>query len=743
MTSLIIPPPFKVWPDVDGEPLEDGFVYFGVAGFNPESNPITVYFDSGLTIPAAQPLRTLGGFISNSGSPSNVYSSFGQVSITVRNKNGTLVYTNLNVSVNEFSTFVLDSVDDLANSRGLSFYGEVEIRSYRGGWELTNDGPKGGHRAHITGGTSINPTVPPAVSAGTIGTGEQAGFYWDLDGNEWELSYIDGVTPEMFGSYWDELTDSSLAFANMSEYIERLGGGRINLSPITYIVGEQSTDPSGGTPYYTAPTMLDIRNCTKPLVIAGNGAVLKIKDGQAYGGFDPITGLSSANVTGNALYAAGLGYMIYLQDNVSVAVQDLELDGNITNVNLGGTWGPAGRQIVSYGLVLRSNNSSTVRDVYPHHHCLDGLLIQLPGSVETDSSKPILLHNVKSEYNARQGLSLVGSLGLTAINCDFNHTGRAIFQTSPAAGLDIEAESAVNRNGVFINCRMIDNAGVGMVADSGDSADMIFRDCTFIGTTDFSIWPRKPRFKFENCKIVGSAVNLFQDSEEINGTRFSGCTFTDDVNESPTGVVFISNYLLTADQTVSTTGVVLDDCFFTATQAKLAFFRRVTAVRNCVFNQIAGAGDLPNRDFVLFLSEMIFEGNVINDQITTPEADPYYVSIDSLVDRRGFNYLVSPGNDLYWATWSAGAGGYAGELGRIDSPATRRLSVQRRLRNDNFYGTRDIYNNNVEPTSGVFNQGDWILKDNPTAGGSPGWVCTTGGTAGVDAVFKAMANLAV
>jgi len=738
MTSLIIPPPFKVWPDVDGEPLEDGFVYIGLAGFNPESNPITVYFDSGLTIPAAQPLRTLGGFISNSGTPANIYSSYGQVSITVRNKNGTLVYTNLNVSVNEFSTFELDSVDDLANSRGLSSYGEVGIRSYRGGWQVTNDGPKGAHRAHTTGATATNPTVPPAVTAGTIGTGAQAGFYWDLDGNEWELSYINGVSPEMFGSYWDEITDSSLAFANMSEYIERLGGGRINLSPITYIVGEQSTDPSAGTNYYSPPQMLDIRNCTNPVVIAGNGAVMKIKDGQAYGGFDPVTGLSSADVSGNSIYAASLGNMIYLQDNASVTVQDVELDGNVANTNLGGTWGPAGRQIVSYGLTLRGNGNATVRDVYTHHHCLDGLLLQMPGSVETDPSQPVLLHNVKSEYNARQGLSLVGCLGITAINCDFNHTGRAVFQTSPGAGLDIEAEGAVNRNGVFINCRMIDNGGRGMVADSGDSADMTFRDCTFIGTTNSSIWPRKPRFTFENCKIVGQAINLFQDTDERNGTKFKGCTFTDDVNESPTGVVYNPGYLLTADQTVGTIGVELDGCFFNATQNKLAFFRRVTVVKNCVFNQVAGAGILPNRDFILFFSDLIIENNVINDQLTTPEADPYYISIDTATERRGFNYVVSPGNDIYWVTWSAGGGGYAGDIGRIDAPLFRRVRIQRRLRNDAFYGTRDIYNNNVAPTGGTYNQGDVVFNEAPTAGGKVGWVCVTAGSPGTWKPFGAI-----
>jgi hypothetical protein len=44
------------------------------------------------------------------------------------------------------------------------------------------------------------------------------------------------------------------------------------------------------------------------------------------------------------------------------------------------------------------------------------------------------------------------------------------------------------------------------------------------------------------------------------------------------------------------------------------------------------------------------------------------------------------------------------------------------------------------PTVGTWNRGDICFKENPAAGGVPGWVCVTGGTPGT---WKAMANLAV
>jgi hypothetical protein len=80
-------------------------------------------------------------------------------------------------------------------------------------------------------------------------------------------------------------------------------------------------------------------------------------------------------------------------------------------------------------------------------------------------------------------LSWTGGNGLTAIDCQFNHTGRGALSSSPAAGIDIEAEDGVVRNGLFINCEVINNVGPGMGADSGDSADITFQRCTFIGST--------------------------------------------------------------------------------------------------------------------------------------------------------------------------------------------------------------------------------------------------------------------
>lgn len=49
---------------------------------------------------------------------------------------------------------------------------------------------------------------------------------------------------------------------------------------------------------------------------------------------------------------------------------------------------------------------------------------------------------------------------------------------------------------------------------------------------------------------------------------------------------------------------------------------------------------------------------------------------------------------------------------------------------------RRMTNATASPTTGEWGQGDIIFNSAPSAGGTLGWVCTTGGTAGLDAVFK-------
>jgi len=118
MPFLTVPPPFPTFENADGTALKSGFVFVGEENKDPETNPITVFWDADLTQPVAQPIRTNNGFLSRAGSPARVYSSV-NYSITVKDKKETIVYTSL-----------ADNVSGEASA--IAFIDVAEMRAFTG-----------------------------------------------------------------------------------------------------------------------------------------------------------------------------------------------------------------------------------------------------------------------------------------------------------------------------------------------------------------------------------------------------------------------------------------------------------------------------------------------------------------------------------------------------------------------------------------------------------------------------------
>lgn len=124
--------PFALYVDLDGSPLDQGCIYFGAPFDNPETAPITVYWDAGGMQPIAQPVRTLNGCAARAGTPANIFAS-GDYSLTVRDRWGRMVYycasaAQLNNSI-ELQTQIdtlhtdLASTNDASKGLGMSGYG--------------------------------------------------------------------------------------------------------------------------------------------------------------------------------------------------------------------------------------------------------------------------------------------------------------------------------------------------------------------------------------------------------------------------------------------------------------------------------------------------------------------------------------------------------------------------------------------------------------------------------------------
>lgn len=110
MSALSIQPTYPIFTDIDGQPLEAGYVWIGTTNLDPQTNPINVYWDAALTIAAPQPIRTLAGYPSRNGTPARLYVN-SDYSIRVMNKNGSVVYS-APAATERYSDVVLDITAD-------------------------------------------------------------------------------------------------------------------------------------------------------------------------------------------------------------------------------------------------------------------------------------------------------------------------------------------------------------------------------------------------------------------------------------------------------------------------------------------------------------------------------------------------------------------------------------------------------------------------------------------------------
>ena len=404
------------------------------------------------------------------------------------------------------------------------------------------------------------------------------------------------LTPEQFGARGDGVTNDTAAFQRLSAEVNRRGGGAIALrSGRTYIVGAQSRSkgPGGWTP----EPILELHGLRSPLIILGNGARLRAQPRLRFGTFDLQTGEPVQHpmpYVNRADVAGAYNGMILVRDcRAPVEVRDVELDGNMARLRVGGKFGDVGWQVAAIGLRLQRNLASEfVHNVYTHHHGLDGAMFL----GDPDRQGRGTITRLVSRYNGRQGASVTAGHGYDFSDCEFSHTARSAIKSPPAAGVDIEAESGPIRDLSFTRCQFVDNGGCGLVADSGDSQSARFRDCRFVGTTNWSAWPNKPGFRFSGFTFVGAVVHPFPDADPARAAHFVGCTFTDDPKLSPTGEVFLGPGPIV--NLAKSDHVLFDHCTFRAVAKGQLPWSWKAIYRDCTMTQRSGKSATPKGRFL-------------------------------------------------------------------------------------------------------------------------------------------------
>lgn len=202
MTYFPVVSPLEIFCDLNGEPLEDGYIYIGEAYQNPITNPVTVTWDSIGLYPAAQPIRTIAGYPDRNGSPGKIFVNAGayeDYSILIKDKNGV---TNFFSQSSRFDTIARgNSVDLISDLRAINGYGQpIYVR----GHTTIGDGGEGTFEWFdgVSIGTYIDNNGTIIVPTGGDGSGAWLRQYDGIANVKWFGAIGDGLTTK---------TDNSIA----------------------------------------------------------------------------------------------------------------------------------------------------------------------------------------------------------------------------------------------------------------------------------------------------------------------------------------------------------------------------------------------------------------------------------------------------------------------------------------------------------------------------------------------------
>jgi len=334
-----------------------------------------------------------------------------------------------------------------------------------------------------------------------------------------------------FGAVGNGITNDHDAFVLAAQYInQRKGNCTLIIPKGTYKVGKQVKIP--GEKFRTGIHLLDLKNCTNVKIICQGQ--IRYKDGLYYGSFNPKT--SQAHHTNrkekfrNRKYLADVGSAISLRNCENIELDGIDLDGNNRNIILGGDYVEKGIQARYSGITMYNVRNVKVMNCKTNYFGQDGFIIKnYVKRNPTQVDENILVQNCTSDYNGRQGMSVTGCIGLTIVSSSFSHTGRGGNSSGPGAGIDFEGEGQINKNITLTNCQIIDNRGVGLLADSGNTSDVEVDNCFIWGTTKWSVWMRKPRVQIKNSTIYGAVVHAYSSPNNADATKFINCSFRDTI----------------------------------------------------------------------------------------------------------------------------------------------------------------------------------------------------------------------
>lgn len=229
---LAIESPYPQFFDLDGRPLDAGYIYIGLENQYPETAPVPVYWDPELTQPAPQPIRTKNGYAARNGTPAFVYAADNH-SMMVRNSRRTqVVYAK---SSKQFNVAALLRYEySLPSGAGLiGFDDEEDYPEGSAGAAIVNSVLRMQNytalRAYTGRSMQVRITQPGLAGmffrdTGDTETADNGGtVIVDVEGRRWKRDAVLSLDVRWFGAS-TALADNSAAFRLAIQALSARGG---------------------------------------------------------------------------------------------------------------------------------------------------------------------------------------------------------------------------------------------------------------------------------------------------------------------------------------------------------------------------------------------------------------------------------------------------------------------------------------------------------------------------------------
>lgn len=370
---LPIEAPFKTYSDLNGRPLDGGFIYIGAPDQNPKTTAKAIFWDAEGTEPALQPLRTLNGYIVRAGTPANVFIE-GEYSTLVENKDRVQIAYAPNSTDFSSTSVVTQFLDRLSQADGSTLVGygsgtvsdvlkAITLKSIAAlrllskakvstaivdGYYAARDGGGGLYSLDANDNTTIDNGGTVIVAA---------------DGGRWKLSHSGTINVKQFGAKGNGTTDDRAAIQaafdtklivefTREKYIL---GGSLVIPDSAWINGNGAvfTPTTGATVFTTAPGAQDIHLHGLQVVggTAGNFAGFVIDSPRTW-----ITECTTTAVTNGVVSRAASFYMSACDLRASGSALTFETNAEVRSVENCILTGAGSNVVITGGAGLRIVN---------------------------------------------------------------------------------------------------------------------------------------------------------------------------------------------------------------------------------------------------------------------------------------------------------------------------------------------------------------------------------------------------